>query len=524
MKRIAQAVLVLLIAMGSVWWTFHEPYQPQRILRALPVNSTVYVRGENLAGLWEDLLQHPAAGVAAVMNGAPESAPAQLASDRITRRWVDRLLSRAAAVAFTPAYGELSEPAWIMVAWGGPESVRLRLLLTIFGSPGLERKPMYHGRNVWQVGPVKPNQPRLMFSIAEGLVVATFGRDPSAIHHALDSLDQLEPSLAGDRNGFREEVETWAGAAPLHGYAWLPNRATRGPLGFRLIRDGKASFGLDLRVAVPSAETTPPAAARAPEGLDLLLGDLPVALASAPPEVAVDLLGLAWPGAFSEIFGRLVKANRGGSSTLGLVGGEASGALSGKRMPLLFFSAPIPDAQHGLTSVTQALEDVRNRFGVTFVLEPDDAEPGVLFSLNENGTTAFERFSGDDRLAVALEDKRLVFASNLGALRYLLQRLDTPAAAYEKTKARWAHEYAREPHAGRGWVDLARSARLMEEYLDLQAAILTMQNPSDLDLRLGHLDRTRAAWDVAARLREISARVDSSSGSALVIELRMGTH
>ena len=193
-------------------------------------------------------------------------------------------------------------------------------------------------------------------------------------------------------------------------------------------------------------------------------------------------------------------------------------------MPLLFFSAPIPDAQHGLTSITQALEDVRGRFGVTFVLEPDDAAPGVLFSLNENGTTAFERFSGEDRLAVAVDGKRLVFASNLRALRFLLQRLGTPAAAYEATKARWASEYARQPHAGSGWFDLARAARLMEEYLDLQAAILTMKNPADLDLRLRILDRTRAAWDVAARLREISSRVDTSSGSALVIELRIGTH
>lgn len=524
MKRTAQILLALLIAAGSVWWTFHEPYQPRRLLRALPVNSTVYVRGENLAAFWDDLLRHPAAGVVSVMGGSDASAPAQLATDRETRIWVDRLLSRASAAAFAPAYGELSEPAWVIVTWGGPESVRLRLLLTVFGSPGVERMPVYHGRNIWRVGASRPNQPRLMFSIAEGLVVATFGLDPSAIHHALDSLDQMEPSLAGDRNGFREEIETWAGPAPVHGYAWLPNRPTRGPLGFRLVRDGRTSFGVDLRVATPSAETTAPAAARAPEGLDLLLGDLPVALASAPPEVAVDLLGLAWPGAFSELFGNLVKANRGGPSTLGLIGGEASGALSGKRMPLLLFSAPVPDAQHGLTSITQALEDVRNRFGVTFVLEPDNAAPGVLFSLNENGTTAFERFSGEDRLAVAVDGKRLVFASNLRALRFLLQRLGTPAAAYEATKARWAAEYARQPHAGSGWFDLARAARLMEEYLDLQGAILTMQNPADLDLRLRNLGRTRAAWDVAARLREISARVDTSSGSALVVELRMGTH
>ncbi|MFO1491022.1 MAG: hypothetical protein U1F87_08960 [Kiritimatiellia bacterium] len=520
MRRALQILLALLIAAGSVWWTFHEPYQPERILRALPVNSTVYVRSTNLAAQWDTLLRHPAAAVVSVLNGDDASALPQLAADAETRTWVNRLLSGASAAAFSPAYGELSDPAWVMVTWGGAESVRLRLLLTVFGSPGIQRMPVYNGRNIWRVGGEGGRAPRLMFSVAEGLVVATFSRDITAIRHALDSLDHLEPSLAGDRNGFREEIETWAGATPVHGYAWLPNRSARGPLGFRLVNDAKGNPGLDLRVAVASAASTPTASARPPEGLDLLLGDLPVALASAPPEVAVDLLGLAWPGSFSEIFGRLVMANRGGPSTLGLIGGEASGSLSGKRMPLLLFSAPVPDAQHGVTSVTQALEDVRERFGVTFVLEPDDAAPGVLFSLNENGTTAFERFSGDDRLAVAVDGKRLVFASNLRALRFLLQRLGTPAAAYEAAKARWAAEQAAQPQAGSGWIDLARASRLMGEYIDLQSAILTMTNPADLDLRLRELDRTRTAWDVAAQLREVSARVDTSSGVAAVI--RMG--
>ena len=181
----------------------------------------------------------------------------------------------------------------------------------------------------------------------------------------------------------------------------------------------------------------------------------------------------------------------------------------------LFFAEDRPLFLHGDEAAQQIAGGGVPPLGdqlLKVLLEPDDAAPGVLFSLNENGTTAFERFSGEDRLAVAVDGKRLVFASNLRALRFLLQRLGTPAAAYEATKARWASEYARQPHAGSGWFDLARAARLMEEYLDLQAAILTMKNPADLDLRLRNLDRTRAAWDVAARLREISARVDSSSG------------
>ena len=113
--------------------------------------------------------------------------------------------------------------------------------------------------------------------------------------------------------------------------------------------------------------------------------------------------------------------------------------------------------------------------------------------------------------------------SNLRALRFLLQRLNTPPATFEAGKARWARLARNQPGRVSGWMDVSRSARLMDEYLDLQSAILSMMNPPDLPLRLQALERTRHAWDTATLAREVTARVDGSSTQALVIEIRMET-
>ncbi|MEI6149223.1 MAG: hypothetical protein WCS01_09030, partial [bacterium] len=172
------------------WWISFVPYRPGAVFSAIPEGATFVSSHRNLAGELSSVTSHPAARAILMSAGIREEQWSNLASNRETRAWIQRLASKETVLAYVPSLGFQRKPAWIFASWIGGESQSLQWKLRLFNISGLRPVRVDLGRTIWMAhaGFLQPGE-HLSLALTEGMVLGCVSSDPAGVRWLLETSD-----------------------------------------------------------------------------------------------------------------------------------------------------------------------------------------------------------------------------------------------------------------------------------------------------------------------------------------------
>jgi hypothetical protein len=463
----------------SAAWIFIEPYRPARLIHALPQTTVFFTTHERLGDRWKSLATHPVvAAVAEATGESPERFQRKL-QDKNLDGWIRRLTGEKTHFAWSPAYGDQGQPAWVGSSWVGGKAAFFRLWLNWVGIKGYTFVGRHHGRSVWEIDTkAGPGEPRLRISLVDGMLVAVSSVDPAAIEEALDGLDGLRFSLATDLTGRRAQLAEWAAGAPDYGYYFLPNMPEYGPAFFRLRQMDAGGLKADARVLWPYGGGS--------EWLDRtavlarLLGDHPQLLLSLPQRTFAQTILLDQGVAVLDEFAGMVLTNQTPFATLALLEGEYGGSHQGVKVPMALSAIPFDDEGSALTAANGFVASVNERTPFAWAAEPAGInDTQRLFALQGTVKSKYSKWTGDERAGFAVWENWLLLSTHVGSLRSLIARSGTPEAAFEASRAGWRSE-ANPATRGVLYVRAERLARTAAAWAQAYSLRLQLKDPEKL--------------------------------------------
>lgn len=180
--------LGLVILATSVGYAFFQPFIPDAVYEAIPVQSTFTHKADNVA----DLLQNPVCGQLDKVLGAGNSLESLLASNR----WVKLAVPSEIVVADIPFRFAGQNKSWATVSWVGWRSPWLRWKLEHTRAEGFSFLGKHAVWPIWKYEtPDLARGASLTFALTDNLFIACLSENPSDILLLLDTYDQRIPSV-----------------------------------------------------------------------------------------------------------------------------------------------------------------------------------------------------------------------------------------------------------------------------------------------------------------------------------------
>ena len=519
------------------WWISFVPYRPGAVFSAIPAGATFVSSHRNLAEELSTVTSHPAARAILMSAGIREEEWGNLASNRETRAWIQRLASKETVLAYVPSLGFQRQPAWVFASWIGGESQSLQWKLRFFNISGLRPVRVDLGRTIWmaRAGFLQPGE-YLSLALTEGMVLGCVSSDPAGVRWLLETSDgyPTRPSVAtsGILTAARALVPT---DRPHWGWCNLPvsDDATRfmpGLVGFSaaFLPTGR----LDLELVGNQAIAGGGALASHPDFAKLaaFLGTSPDLVTVMPLAWTRPLLLQSTAPLWAEAVGELI--DRQGAPTnalafLALLNREHSGrvrgalgksvaALVGKglRVPTLMVGVQLDNEGEATARVNRMIGQLNARYGWSLETHVEEREGHSLTLIAESRRNFYGKFNPEEQVACVMVDKWLILASNAAILRRLLHRNATPTE--EQTWTLGAADAS-----ALAWADLAHCGKTLKETVAV-AQLASMVGDSQNSTNTQTFLETARDWIGRAQHLEQAAVSMRSTGAITKLNVVLG--
>lgn len=463
--RLARWLAALVAVAAALWWSLHFPFNPERLYRAVPANSTIVTEHQALGPRWPEIALNPLvlASVGAT-NAAEASVPGGML-DPDTCALINMLAPRRTVAAYAPALGLSGEPAWVIASYAGSKAQLLRWAMSLGFARGLQRQRI-EGTTTWIQEDAKREAGRyLSIGSTDGIVVACLSNAREAAALTLRRMeagfpvaDVLQERLDRPDDGAPDRAWLrWRENSGAQARAWrnlelrfsaINRTAVRGTLnmaagdGALPIRDAAAA---QTNAAAPDAagwdfarRLIPDSAVAAlllePAGatpLTTLLTDTPFSVRVVA--TALDRMSAPEPAAFAAVFH-----------------GDLGGRLLGLKVPSLVVGVrgrPGADVQAEIRRVL----DVLNAANKWTLLPRQVTLPSgrTMTIVDSSGVDLIAALSERERPAVAAQGEWILLSSCAATLDKLLGNMDPPGFNRD---ARWSNALGGTPQAG-FWLD-----------------------------------------------------------------------
>lgn len=519
------ALAVLFMALGA-WWTLHVPYAPDRLYAAVPRDVVFLTEHRDLARRWEDFSGNPVTRSLLISLGLQSADLADLGRDPESRAWLDQLVPRQVVLGFVPRLGRRGEPAWVMASWLGGGSQRLRWKLSWQRGRDFVRCTSHHGRVFWKVRTASADPDmKLTVALVEGLLLACLSRHEDAMNDVLDTCDGFFPSLA-DRGDFPGPATSGQSAAALD-RGWVDARAwVRGsdsPAVYAYEFSELTASSLVGQVRGPAlsvADTGSQAAAAETEGLEPLLGDLPLAAAVFDRASVIPLLASKSSPGWVRAAADVIRGEEADSVVAVVLGGDYSGRFKGIKVPSLLVGLRVRDEARSLARMQQAMDRLNAKYRWGLIPREVPAGERTLRAVESTGDGTLASLPLAEKPAYAVFGDWMLFASNLESLQKLADRFAVPVEG-AGIKPRWLEGLESDPARGYVWVDLVRGGKTLKLAMVTYSLKLMVRNEQGTARARRRMDEAKTWIDSLAPMDTLTVRMPTA-GDPLEWTFRLG--
>lgn len=504
------ALFVAALVAFSVWLVY-IPYHPERVFEAIPASASWVSVHHNLADEWPDLMRNPTITNLLVTAGVKPEDVGNLGSDPLMQTWIRKLAGPDAVIAYVPALGYQTQPAWVFATWIGSQSVTLRLRLAFLRSSDLRPVPVEHGRTVYVARTrfAQANQ-KLSLALSDGVLMGCISADPAGVRWLLDTSDRYpwKPSLR--TSGQLDKARALLAGTTLRHWGWfsLPAVGDAGPVAYTL--DLGSDKHLEARMVttapVPGTETVLSATNLAP--LANLLGASPDMIAMLPVATLSPLVLRSETPLWSETVRTLLAPGNLPSNSLAMVAildqehcsrirgplGSVLGPLmKGLKLPTLVLGYEVGSSDEADSRISQALDQINARYNAGLIQHPVPAGSRTLTLIEESRSGLYSKFEPDERVAYVVCDGWLFLCSNAAVLKKCLAAQEA-LGDQPPHPTPWIEPAVRTPTSGSAWINLAAGAKTVKDLAGAAQLIAMMGNTKDS----ARLRETLSVWRKAA--------------------------
>ena len=499
-------LLLVLCFVLAAWWMLYVPYTPQRLFSVVPPNAVFISEHRDFSGRWDSFLQNPLTLSLLSSLGTKSEDLKEMRSDPQSRKWVEKLAARHLVLAYVPAFGDYAEQAWVFASWLGGGSQRMRWSLSWFKPKGFSKAAIYQGRPIWVVrtGSLRSDL-TLSISFVEGMLVGCLSRHASTIYNVLESFDGRMPSVAR-APFFLYSTNLFSQAdAPDRGWIHLGESAGAGRYYPPLLTyelTGLTASGLNGRInSTLSGVIRGAALQKDPDGLDRVLGNLPMAVLSADATVLAPWLKQPGSPLWARMMAEFMQKQKVQNVSLAVLGGDYSGRFKGVRVPALVAGFSVASKGEAYAWMQEAFDrlNAEHRWG----LVPREVTVGdkLVYAMEATTVESQNTMTVQEKPAYAVCGNWLLLASDLNPLVKLVSRFDGPAAEAEAGNTLWGRELREKPSALFGWFDLAGGQKTLRAALTTYSLKLSIEKPKNARRVRKNVDEAKAWVDSLAPLR-----------------------
>ncbi len=442
-------------------WVFYFPYCPARIYAAVPPGSTLISLHNDFDDHWRDFAANPITTNALYGAGIDAETRSRAMAYPGLHRTLKRLAGREVVFAHTPRLGNSSKPAWIAASWVGGFGNVLRMQFALRPPAGTHRSRMYGHTGAWVLDRrIEGATEQLSFTIVEGVLLACYSRDPTALHALVARVNatatpapELAEHLLRERGDSSPPHRLWR-----HWYRRLGKAhqflRTVCELTLHSRNASRGRLEVDTRLSPSRAERPDPS-----EATDIF-GTEPCAVATLPLLHLDPLLGALATN-------QLVVAIREVMQSCGhpepqlvaaMYGGELSGRLADLKVPAIVIGTKAR-ASVNTPAIMAAAIDRLNAERRWALLVRQQVHNGVpLMVINGTRGDMFSLINNEEKPAFAMKNGWLLFGSNLQTLATVCRN----GGGAEKPHPAWANEFAEHDTPIALWADLNGAAETIK--------------------------------------------------------------
>jgi len=526
LKRILFWLILALFVGLAIWWSTYFPYRPELLYRAVPLNAAYVGEHDRLAERWQAMARNPLTLGLLESLGVDRAEIDAVLDDPGTKRIVNRLTARKTVMAYVPALGRAGAPAWVVATWVGPYAQFVRWGVFSGAMSEFERIRLRDGRHGWRRsltgrpdpdGSLEP-APELTLTAVDGMILGCVSTDPTAVQAVLQRVERgkrLCPPLRERLTPLEGASSRREDSAPGLDRGWLTSHSFAGrELSYVLTAHDERSTAGRLKGRADLPPTAALADAAGIDGLAGLLRDTPDALLLAPFAVLGPLLSAPDAAPALQITGNVLQsvATEQSPVFLALLSGTYSGRILGMKVPTLMAGIKVRNGGEALERVTQALDTLNARYGLTLI--PRRMPPtGPRTGSSSNGTTApaaeslivldstelgiYSALGAKEKPAFAADNSWLLFSSNVAALRKLIARR-REANAPPGPEAAWRRALAGSQASIYATADLKSTGAALGNAIAVYSlALMVRRSEESADTR-ARLDQAQAWLDALA--------------------------
>ncbi len=441
-------------------WVFHFPYCPARLYAAVPPGSTFFSLHEDFDEHWQDFAQNPITTNLLYTAGIDGETHAKVLEHPDLRRALKRLAGREFVIAHTPRCGRSGEPAWIGASWLGGYSKLLRIGMALRPPDGLQRFKVGGRADIWVLEErIQGASERLSFAIVEGVLLACYSRDPTAVRDIVTRVDATAtpaPELA-------EHLSTKRGGSPPPHRLWYYWYRRQGKE-HRLIRPAcelqhhsrDASRGrltVDVQLPPSGAEHLDPSQAAN------VFGAEPCAVAALPLSHLGPCLGALATNQLVCAISEVMRSCGQPEPLLvaAMYGGELSGRLMDIRVPAVLIGIRARSSVNTPAIMAEAIDRLNAERRWALLVRRQVHEGVPLMVIDGTRGDMFSLINNEEKPAFAMKNGWLLFGSNLQTLSTVCR-----GAPPHGSRAVWVEALAHHDTPVALWADLRGSAETIK--------------------------------------------------------------
>lgn len=487
--------IVLAYISLCVWWVSFIPYDVKSLYRAVPSNSVYISEHADLSGRWHDLSANPliAGLLEEFMNVSPEDLE-RLRNEPMAARLFDRFAGRNTMVSYTELLPGSGRPALVIASWAGSSgqvarwsgaSGMLGRFLEKSGGIRLGRIDFDKGSRAWLWEPAgKAAGYKISAGFAEGVLVCCISPDPEAVCHVLRSILNHEPMGSILQKHYSVNADD---GCLDRGWVRLPNFPGVISFGFSTEDDSRTEGWINIPAGDSMAALRQDVQYKTvlqESGLNKLIGDVPgvfcaLRLAGSKPMLS---------GVGKIIYSQLDKmASQDAMAFMALLGGDYSGHLM-VRVPTLIVGVQVPENTllPERDVISDMLDNLNKKVKTSFIPVYEEYNGKQMLVIGGTADDFYGSLEHDDKSSVAVFDKWLVYSSNKGVMKKLIDGVSGANGSL-----RWLESVPEEACGGYGWMDLDSADSAIESGIVAYSLMLSLEGGAGTRSTRRKLDAVR---------------------------------
>lgn len=462
LSRLAKRLSPLLFVIATAVWIIHIPYEPDKLLKSVPHNALFISALDNPGSNMEDIITAP------VIDETYNSFREQMSANGIdidkppVENLIKRFLGRRILLSYTPALEPAGEPALVAATWIGTDSIWLRWLFELKSFPEIAPIPHTGPRPMWMID--TGSSPVCSFAFDEGMLIACFSRNPSAIHDIMLAYDGRIPDFT-KRHGVKNfPTLPWQTNSHKIGSGWVsygivnPSYKDQS-LVFRI--DELSGTLASASAMLDKTDFTYPALARTKRFAELagITADSASALLITSQPAVDSLLNNHIVPETYEVLHNTLSQDTSDIIALGVFTGRFSGRFGPPpfrpKIPVLMLFANTSKTAGVIDTVQLIIDNLNSRFQLGLIINPAPLQTGnySIFRIEATSGGLLSKAEPEDLPAFVQIEDWLVVSSNIESLTRLVAQAQTETGTTGTANCRWLKTISQSESTAYLWFD-----------------------------------------------------------------------